>query len=304
MSDVSGGVGWWQASDGKWYRPEQHPDYRPPPPPPPPPSPSPTAPPIMAPPPTAPPPLAPQLPTRTAPTTPSGPPISSHRTKAKRGRRGIVVLILLIVLIIAIVAGVSQKSSPPASHASKVAALGSFVGAIRTDLGTCTAAASDLQVELGLLVQNSASVTQSDLATLDTESKNAQTACDETDDNAILNLGTMSVPGALSGFSALQNVPIDANTWATNDTTAVLHDVQNIAESNGSSVANQSKLQTDVTQADQDANTLRSQVSSAAQSLGIASPSMGLVLWSSGSSNTGSTGSTGSTGNTGNTGNT
>ena len=35
MSDVSGGPGWWQASDGKWYRPEQHPDYRPPPPPPP-----------------------------------------------------------------------------------------------------------------------------------------------------------------------------------------------------------------------------------------------------------------------------
>ncbi len=35
MSDVSGGPGWWQASDGKWYRPEQHPDYRPPSPPPP-----------------------------------------------------------------------------------------------------------------------------------------------------------------------------------------------------------------------------------------------------------------------------
>jgi hypothetical protein len=34
MSDVSGGPGWWQASDDKWYRPEQHPDYRPPAPPP------------------------------------------------------------------------------------------------------------------------------------------------------------------------------------------------------------------------------------------------------------------------------
>ena len=34
---MSGGPGWWQASDGKWYRPEQHPDYRPPPPLPPPP---------------------------------------------------------------------------------------------------------------------------------------------------------------------------------------------------------------------------------------------------------------------------
>lgn len=35
MSDVSQGPGWWQASDGKWYAPEQHPDYVPPPPPPP-----------------------------------------------------------------------------------------------------------------------------------------------------------------------------------------------------------------------------------------------------------------------------
>jgi hypothetical protein len=36
MSDTSQGPGWWRASDGKWYRPEQHPNYRPPPPPPPP----------------------------------------------------------------------------------------------------------------------------------------------------------------------------------------------------------------------------------------------------------------------------
>jgi hypothetical protein len=27
MSDVSQGPGWWQASDGKWYPPETHPDY-------------------------------------------------------------------------------------------------------------------------------------------------------------------------------------------------------------------------------------------------------------------------------------
>lgn len=30
MSDVSQGPGWWQASDGKWYAPELHPDYQPP----------------------------------------------------------------------------------------------------------------------------------------------------------------------------------------------------------------------------------------------------------------------------------
>src|SRR5580700_12352545 len=41
MSDTSQGPGWWQASDGRWYRPEQHPDHVPPPPPIPPPVPPP-----------------------------------------------------------------------------------------------------------------------------------------------------------------------------------------------------------------------------------------------------------------------
>lgn len=35
MSEVSGGPGWWQASDLKWYPPERHPQYVPPLPPPP-----------------------------------------------------------------------------------------------------------------------------------------------------------------------------------------------------------------------------------------------------------------------------
>lgn len=32
MSDGPQGDGWWIASDGKWYPPEKHPDYKPPPP--------------------------------------------------------------------------------------------------------------------------------------------------------------------------------------------------------------------------------------------------------------------------------
>jgi hypothetical protein len=35
MSDTSQGAGWWQASDGRWYPPDQHPDNRPTPPSPP-----------------------------------------------------------------------------------------------------------------------------------------------------------------------------------------------------------------------------------------------------------------------------
>jgi len=33
MSDTPAGADWWQASDGRWYPPEQHPNYRPPAPP-------------------------------------------------------------------------------------------------------------------------------------------------------------------------------------------------------------------------------------------------------------------------------
>lgn len=33
MSDAAQGPGWWQASDGRWYPPEQHPSYRSQPPP-------------------------------------------------------------------------------------------------------------------------------------------------------------------------------------------------------------------------------------------------------------------------------
>ncbi len=33
MSDFARGPGWWQASDGRWYEPELHPNYRPPAPP-------------------------------------------------------------------------------------------------------------------------------------------------------------------------------------------------------------------------------------------------------------------------------
>jgi len=29
LSDTAEGIGWWKASDGKWYPPEQHPDWRP-----------------------------------------------------------------------------------------------------------------------------------------------------------------------------------------------------------------------------------------------------------------------------------
>jgi hypothetical protein len=79
MADQSGGEGWWIASDGKWYPPELHPDYRPPA--------APVAPPVWVAPqqPTAPsytsapPPSPPPLPPAFAPGRPSAP-ASKSRT--------------------------------------------------------------------------------------------------------------------------------------------------------------------------------------------------------------------------------
>ncbi|MEY2403800.1 MAG: hypothetical protein QOD38_1351 [Acidimicrobiaceae bacterium] len=56
MTDISGGDGWWQASDHKWYPPEQHPDHRAPASETPPTAPSPEPPPVVPPPPVAAPP--------------------------------------------------------------------------------------------------------------------------------------------------------------------------------------------------------------------------------------------------------
>lgn len=219
-----------------------------------------------------------------APPPPSAtmtPAAAPPKRKRHRTRWAFLALVALIVIIIVAIASSGNSSKPP-THAGQVSAFNSFVGTIKNDLSVCTAATSNIQVELGLLLQNSSSVSQSDLVTLDTDSKNAQTACDEVDNNDILNLGTMSPPGQLSSLQSLQDVPIEANSWATDDTTAVLHDIQNIAESNGSTVENDSKLQSDIAKGDQDANTLNFQLSQAAQQLRITStPSIGLVTWTS-----------------------
>ena len=117
MSDAPQGPGWWQASDGKWYAPELHPDHQPtaptppasPPPAAPPPaaSPPPAEPPATAPtaaagPPAGAPPVGGPPPGAAAPATPPGPtpePTSSGSRTA--------LIVLIVVLVIALVAGVA-----------------------------------------------------------------------------------------------------------------------------------------------------------------------------------------------------
>ena len=107
MSDVSQGPGWWQASDGKWYAPELHPDYRPPT--------VPTAPPPTPTPPIAAPPTAPfpAGPTGPPPAAPAGPPVVPpvgpatfpEATPPGRGGNARWIAIAVVVLIV-VAAGV------------------------------------------------------------------------------------------------------------------------------------------------------------------------------------------------------
>jgi hypothetical protein len=89
MSDQSNGHGWWQASDGKWYPPEQHPNYRP--------QPTPSL-------PATPPPLAAPLPGATPPTA-QPPFIPAVPQQKKKGGCLKWVLIAFAILVGIIVIG-------------------------------------------------------------------------------------------------------------------------------------------------------------------------------------------------------
>jgi hypothetical protein len=106
MSDVSRGPGWWLASDGKWYPPHLHPDYRPTPP-----APAEAA--ATGTPASSPGPVAAVPPRRAAP------PSRSARARRRRRRRwslavgGIVVAAVVAVIVAATVIGGSKTPSTP-----------------------------------------------------------------------------------------------------------------------------------------------------------------------------------------------
>jgi hypothetical protein len=168
---------------------------------------------------------------------------------------------------------------PAGATTAQVSGFNNYVNAVKKDLSYCTAAASDVEIGLGLLLQAGNSETTGDEAKLDTASKSAQTACDETKDQHVLNVGTLGVPGSISFIHSLNHTGIHAEMWASSDTGAVLHDVQNLLESHGDGVAVASKLESDIAHADSDAATLRADFSHAAQRLGAKFSGLGLVVW-------------------------
>jgi hypothetical protein len=96
MSDASQGPGWWQASDGKWYSPELHPNHQP--------SPLPA------------PPAAPDSdPNFHAAPPPAGP---GQPKKKRTGRIVAASIVAVVILIIIIASATSKKSTPTATNAT------------------------------------------------------------------------------------------------------------------------------------------------------------------------------------------
>jgi hypothetical protein len=170
-----------------------------------------------------------------------------------------------------------------------IAIFDSFVAKVKTDLSDCVNGASLVQLDIGMLAGNtgnSGTLSNTDEVQLDTYTKNAETDCDVIKDQGIENLIGLSVPGTLAILNQNGGVPSELENWSTSDTTAVLHDVQTILETSGSTIAAQSQLQTDTATADQDGSTIEAQFDQEAKRVGISNfGGLGLVVWNSGSGN-------------------
>ena len=105
MSDVTQGPGWWQATDGKWYAPELHPQYQAPPPPP-------AS--TQAPPPGA-------YPYQAPGTTPDGALPPGGEGAPKKKRTGLIVglsigaVVVLIIIVAAVASGTKKNNTPSAA---------------------------------------------------------------------------------------------------------------------------------------------------------------------------------------------
>src|ERR1700722_16221710 len=98
MTDVSQGPGWWLGTNGRWYAPEQHPDFQTPPPPPP----------------ALPPPLSsPALPPGVLPADASDGRGFRHVLASTTTRLAVSVIMALVVAVVLLFATEAQGGSSP-----------------------------------------------------------------------------------------------------------------------------------------------------------------------------------------------
>jgi hypothetical protein len=205
---------------------------------------------------------------------PAGPKATSSKMVknklTKRGRRRLaLVLGAIVVLIIVIVASTSSKSGNPGNGTSAQtsstpgAALTTYFKQVNTDLSQCVAGIGATQLELSQALGSNA--TQSDFVNLYTSAKQAEGPCDITQNNDLLNLGTLGAP---SGYASLSNFSLDAQTWADSDSVTVLKDVEAVANA-PSSTAAVATLISDSQTADADGEAVTSAATAAAKQAGI-----------------------------------
>jgi hypothetical protein len=189
----------------------------------------------------------------------------------KRGRRRFaLVLGAIVVLIIVIVAltsssknGNSGNGTSAQTSSTPGAALTTYFKQVNTDLSQCVAGIGATQLELSQALGTNA--TQSDFVNLYTSAKQAEGPCDITQNNDLLNLGTLGAP---SGYASLSNFSLDAQTWADSDSVTVLKDVEAVANA-PSSTAAVATLISDSQTADADGEAVISAATAAAKQAGI-----------------------------------
>jgi hypothetical protein len=93
-----------------------------------------------------------------------------------------------------------------------------------------------------------------------TAAKQAEGPCDITQNNDLLNLGTLNTP---SGYSSLANFSIDAQMWADSHSVTVLKDIEAVAN-DPSSTADVATLNADSQTAVADGHLLVNQATRAA----------------------------------------
>lgn len=171
--------------------------------------------------------------------------------------------------------GTSSAQAPTSTQgpaASAGAALSAYFTQVNNDLSLCVAGIGATQLELAQALKTTA--TSSDDVNLYTEAKKAEGPCDTTQNNDLLNLGTLSPP---SGYASLSNFSLDAQIWADSDSVTVLKDTEAIANNPGST-ADAGNLITDSQAADGDGQALVTAAASAATQAGVKNIGGNMIL--------------------------
>ena len=108
-----------------------------------------------------------------------------------------------------------------------------------------------------------------------TAAKQAEGPCDITQNNDLLNLGTLNTP---SGYSSLANFSIDAQMWADSHSVTVLKDIEAVAN-DPSSTADVATLIADSQTADADGHLLVNQATRVARQEGVKNIGGNMILF-------------------------